>query len=136
MANAIYDTWKDLVLEAGVGEAALDLTAGTLKVAAIDTGVYTFSQAHDFWDDVVAGVIGTPVEITTITHAGGTLDGANVTFTDLTATSIEALVIFNDTGTPSTSRLVCYIDTNVTGLPLTTDGEATVTWDAVGIFDL
>ena len=137
MANAVYDLWKDLVLEAGTGEAALDLTSATLKVAAIDTGTYTFSQAHQFYDDgPEAGTVGTPVTLGSITHLAGTLDTADATFTDLDGTSIEALVLFMDTGTPGTSPLLCYIDTNVTGLPLTTDGEATVTWDASGIFDL
>jgi len=135
MTNAVYDAWKDLIASAGLGLAALDLTAATLKVAAIDTGVYTFSQAHDFFNDVT-GVIGTPVAIGSPTVTGKTIDGADATFTDLTATSIEALILYMDTGVSTTSPLVAYIDTGVTGLPLTTDGEATVTWDAAGIFDL
>ena len=135
MANAVYDLWKDLIASAGLGLATLDLTAATLKVAAIDTGVYTFSQAHEDFADV-SGVIGTPVELTSPTVTGKTIDAANATFTDLDGTSIEALLIYMDTGVAGTSPLVAFIDTGVTGLPLTTDGEATVAWDAAGIFDL
>ena len=136
MANALYDAWKDLILEAGVGEATLDLTAATLKVALIDTGTYTFSQAHVDYADL-SGVVGTDQAIATITHAGGTLDGDNVTWSGLTGDSAEALVIYMDTGVAGTSPLVAYIDTGVTGLPLTPSGaDVTLSWDAAGILDL
>ena len=136
MANVLYDAWKDLIASAGLGLAALDLTAATLKVAAIDTGVYTFSQAHDFFDDV-SGVVDTPVEIATPTVTGKTIDGGNVTFPGMTGVSVEALIIYMDTGVAATSPLVAYIDTNVTGLPITPSGaDVTLTWDAAGIFDL
>jgi hypothetical protein len=42
-----------------------------------------------------------------------------------------------DTGTAATSPLVAYIDTGVTGLPVTPNGgNITVTWNASGIFQL
>jgi hypothetical protein len=46
-------------------------------------------------------------------------------------------VIYVDTGTAATSPLVAYIDTGVTGLPVTPNGgNITVTWNASGIFAL
>ena len=67
--------------------------------------------------------------------AAGTFDGDNVTFSAVTtATSIEALIIYRNTGTATTSRLVLYEDTGVTGLPVTPNGgDITVTWNASGI---
>jgi hypothetical protein len=51
--------------------------------------------------------------------------------------SVEALVIYIDTGVAGTSRLVAYIDTGVTGLPVTPNGgDITITWNASGIFAL
>jgi len=136
MANAVYDAWKDLVASAGLGLATLDLTTATLTVAAIDTGTYTFSQAHEDFADV-SGVVDTPVEITSPTVTGKTIDGADVTFPEMTGVSIEALILYMDTGVAGTSPLIAYIDTGVTGLPLTPSGaDVVLTWDAVGIFDL
>ena len=47
----------------------------------------------------------------------------------MTGDPSEALVIYKDTGTESTSPLIMYIDT-ATGLPVTPNGgDITVTWD-------
>ena len=44
-------------------------------------------------------------------------------------------VIYIDTGVAGTSRLVAYIDTGVTNLPVTPNGgDITITWNASGIF--
>lgn len=137
MANAVYDNWKDLIGSAGLGLAALDLTAATVKVALVDTGVYTFSQSHDFFNDVSSAVVGTPQELGTPQFVGKNFDGADVTYSGLTGDTVEAIVIYVDTGTEGTSPLVAYLDTGVTGLPLTPSGaDVTLTWDAAGIFDL
>ena len=64
-------------------------------------------------------------------------DGDNVTFTAVSGASVEALVIYIDTGNTATSRLVAYIDTGVTGLPVTPNGgDISITWNASGIFQL
>lgn len=132
MANAIYPKWKEALMQ---GTAGTSLT-GTLKVALVDTGTYTYNAAHDFYDDV-SGVVGTPQTIGSKTYTNGTLDGADVSFTAVSGNSVEALILYLDTGTPSTSRLVAYLDTGQTGLPVTPNGgNISVTWDAAGIFTL
>jgi hypothetical protein len=133
MANAIYPKYKEALLG---GLTNIDLDGGTVKVALIDTGTYTYSTAHDFYNDVT-GVVGTPQTIGTTTVTNGTFDGDNVTFTAVSGNSVEALIIYIDTGVAGTSRLVAYIDTGVTGLPVTPNGgDITITWDAAGIFTL
>lgn len=130
MANAVYPLWKEAVIQATAGSSL----AGTLKAVLIDTADYTYSTAHDFYDDASAGAVGTPGTIGTKTYTGGLLDGDNVTFTAVSGDPCEAIIIFLDTGTPSTSRLVAYIDTGVTGLPVTPNGgDITITWNASGI---
>jgi hypothetical protein len=65
-------------------------------------------------------------------------DAADVTFTAVSGDVSEALVIYKDTGTASTSRLIAYIDT-ATGLAVTPNGgDITVIWpsDAGRIFSL
>lgn len=133
MANAIYPKFKEALLDAS---ANVDLNDGTVKVALVDTGTYTYSAAHDFLDDL-SGVVGTAQTIANTTVTGGVFDGDNVTFSAVTGDSVEALVIYIDTGTPATSRLVAYIDTGQTGLPVTPNGgDITVSWNASGIFAL
>ncbi len=130
MANAVYPIFKQELLQATSGTAL----TGTLKVALIDTADYTYSTAHDFWNDASAGSVGTPQTIGTKTYVNGLLDGDNVTFTAVTGDPCEAIILFLDTGTPSTSRLVAYIDTGVTGLPVTPNGgDIMSTWNASGI---
>lgn len=133
MANAIYPKYKEALLDAFTD---IDLQNLTAKVALIDTGTYTYSDTHDFFNDVT-GVVGTPQTLTTKSVTNGVFDAADVTFTSVTGNSVEALLIYIDTGVSSTSRLVAYIDTDVTGLPVTPNGgDITITWNASGIFAL
>lgn len=133
MANAIYPKWKEAVMQASSGSSL----AGTLKAVLIDTADYTYSAAHEFYTSASAGAVGTPGTIGSKTYVNGLLDGADVTFSAVTGDPCEAIIIFLDTGTASTSRLVAYYDTGVTGLPVTPNGsDITITWNASGIFQL
>jgi hypothetical protein len=138
MANAIYPIYKQSLL---AGDANADLDNDTATdgpfVALIDTATYTYSAAHDFYSDL-SGIVGTDQRITTPTVTTGLFDGANVTFTAVSGASVEALVIYRkNAGANTTWRLVAYIDTGVTGLPVTPNGgDITITWNASGIFQL
>lgn len=134
MANAIYPKYKEAILGGG---ANTDLLTGTVKVALVDTGVYTYNAADQFLTSLT-GVVGTAQTIgATKSVTNGLFDGGDVTYTSVTGNSVEALVIYIDTGTAGTSRLVAYIDTSVTGLPVTPNGgNITITWNASGIFQL
>lgn len=131
MANAIYPKYKQALLDA---DANVDLNDGTVKVA-LSTAAY--NSAHDFYDDVSASTVGTPQTINNTTVTDGLFDGDNVTYTAVTGNSAEALLIYIDTGSAATSRLVAWIDTSVTGLPVTPNGgDISITWNASGIFQL
>jgi len=133
MANAIYPLYKQALLD---GDSNIDLNDGTVKVALVDTGTYTYSASHDFLSDLT-GVVGTAQTIAATTVNNGLFDGDNVTFTAVTGNTVEALVIYIDTGVAGPSRLVAYIDTGVTGLPVTPNGgDITITWSGSGIFQL
>lgn len=133
MANAIYPLYKQALID---GDTLVDLNDLTVKVALVDTGTYTYSAAHQFLTSLT-GVVGTAQTITTTTVINGVFNGDNVTYTGVTGNSVEALVIYIDTGVAGTSRLVAYIDTGVTGLPLTPNGgDISITWGASGIFAL
>jgi hypothetical protein len=137
MANAVYPIYKKALLD-GAADSALTGTGATgLYCALVDTGTYTYNAAHDFYNDL-SGVVGTDQEITTVTTTGGLIDGDNLTFTAVTGNSVEALVLYRkNAGANTTWRLVAYIDTGVTGLPVTPNGgNITVTWNASGIIQL
>lgn len=138
MANAIYPIYKQNLL---AGTSGYDLDNNTVDdgpyVALVDTGTYTYSAAHDFYSDL-SGVVGTDQRIASPTVTTGTFDGNDVTFTAVTGNSIEALVIYrHNAGANTTWPLVAYIDTSVTGLPVTPNGGSiSITWNASGILTL
>lgn len=138
MANAIFPEYKEFLLaaSANVSLNVNDATDGPF-IALVDTGTYTYSAAHDFYNDL-SGIVGTDQRIVTPTVANGTFDGDNVTFTAVTGATVEALVIYRkNAGANTTWKLVCYIDTSVTGLPVTPNGgDISITFNASGIFSL
>lgn len=138
MANALYPTWKAALLQ-NLADSDLDGSGATgVYVALVDTGTYTYSAAHEFYSSL-SGVVGTDQEIgATKTYASGVFDGADLTFTAVSGNTVEALVIYRkNAGANTTWRLVAYIDTGVTGLPVTPNGgNITVGWNASGIFAL
>jgi hypothetical protein len=135
MANAIYPKFKQALLDSSTNA---DLNDNTVKVALIDTADEAYNAADEFLSDVTgAGIVGTAQTIGTTTVTTGLFDGDNVTFTAVTGDPCEALIIYIDTGVAATSRLVAFIDTGVTGLPVTPNGgDITITWNASGIFQL
>jgi hypothetical protein len=132
MTNYVYPKYKQALLD---GDTNIDLNDGTVKVAL---STATYNSAHDFYDDVSASTVGTPQTIANTTVTNGLFDGDNVTYTAVASGStVTALIVYIDTGSASTSRLVAFIDDGVTGFPLiTNNGDVTVTWNASGIFQL
>jgi sugar (pentulose or hexulose) kinase len=132
MPNAIYPKYKEAVLQSSANSSL----TGTVKVALVDTGAYTYSATHEFLTSLT-GRVGTDPTLASKTFANGVFDAADVAWTALTGNSAEALVIYIDTGTAGTSRLVAYIDTGVTNLPVTPNGgDVNLTFNASGIFAL
>lgn len=126
MANTLFDFARQRFLE-----AQLNWMTDTIKVILVDTGAYTPQTAvHQYLADIpISARIAGPVTLTSKTTTGGAADAADVTFTSVSGPSIEAIVIFSDTGTESTSPLIAWIDT-ATGLPITPNGgDIIVTWD-------
>lgn len=140
MANAIYDLFKQHSMKKDLFAA---LTAANVKVVAVDTTggtPYTFSQSHEFLDDITAGSRRfTSGNLASITVVGKTFDADNLVpaFASASAGSaFEALIFYIDSTVEATSNLIIFIDT-ATGLPLTPDGNnINVNFNASGIFDL
>lgn len=136
MANAIYNKYLEAVIQASANSSMAGSGTTGVYVALIDTGSYTFSQTHEFFSSVVAGKVGTEVELGTKTFTAGLFDAADSVLTAVSGNQSEALVVFiKNAGANTTWRLVGYIDTGVTGLPVTPNGgDVNIGWNASGIF--
>lgn len=129
MANALFDGGKERLL--GHATETIDLLADNIKAVLVDTGVHTINTATDVHlDDLTAGSVeATSGNLTSKTTTSGAFDAADVTFASVASgPSIEAVVLYKDSGTASTSPLIAVIDT-ATGLPVTpSGGDITVQW--------
>lgn len=125
MTSAVYDKAREKFLS-----ASINMTSDTIKAALVDTGTYTFSQSHEFYTSVSSAVVGTPQTLGNKTVTTGVFDADDVTFSALSGASIEAVVIYKDTGSAATSPLIAYIDSG-TGLPFTpSGGDLVIQWDS------
>jgi len=133
MANAIYDKFREARMTAATN---IDLENEDIRVILVDAADYTFSQAHDFLDDVPAGArLAATSAMTGKTVTNGVYDADDVTFAAVVGDIAEALIIYRHTGVEATSRLITYLDTGFTGLPVTPNGgDIVIQWDAAGIF--
>lgn len=128
--NKVYPKYKD----AAYTSAANSSIMGTLKVALVDLADYTYSDSHEFFTSIAAAVVGTPQVIANKTFAAGLLDGDDSRIPTVAGDESEALVLFLETGTAGTSRLVAYLDSGVTGLPVSPNGgPIDIIWNALGI---
>lgn len=135
MANAVYPKYKEAMLG---GAANVGLLGGNVKAILINTSLYTYAAAHQFLSDIAVGArTSISAALTGATVTNGTFLAANAIFALVTGATSQALVLYIDTGVEATSRLVAYLDTNITGLPITPNGgNITSAWDATGIFTL
>lgn len=135
MANFVYP----LALTA-FAKGQIDLLTGsTLKAMLVSTTTgagspqnYTYNSADEFITAVPAGArLTAGVALSGKAVAAGALTAASVLFPAVTqpaAQTGQKIVIYNDTGTPATSRLVALIDT-LTNLPVTPNGaDISITW--------
>ena len=126
MANTLYDYCRQRFLE-----AQINWMTDTVKVILVSTSAYTPQTAvHQYLSDIPTSArIAGPVTLTAKATTGGAADAADCTFTSVSGATINAIVIYKDTGTEATSPLIAYIDT-ATGLPITPNGgDIIVTWD-------
>ena len=139
MANALYPKWKEAIVQATANSALNGSGTTGVYAALIDTGVTGYNSTHEFFSSLASAQVGTEQEIgATKTYTNGIFDGADVTFPSVSGATCEAVVIFvKNAGANTTWRLVAFLDTNITNLPVTPNGgNISVSWNATGIFAL
>lgn len=106
MANTLFDSARQMFLE-----AQINWMTDTMKCILVDTGAYTVQTAtHKYLSDIATSArIAGPVTMTAKSTAGGAADAADCTFTAVSGPSIEAIVIYKDTGSEATSPLIAWM---------------------------
>jgi hypothetical protein len=126
MANALYGKGREAFLNADI-----DWLVDNIKAVLVDLADYTLAiDTHQFLSDIPAGArVATSGNLGSKTSTLGVADAADAVFTAATGDVSEAIVIYQDTGTAGTSRLICYIDV-ATNLPVTPNGgDINIAWD-------
>ena len=129
MANQLYDYGRE-----GFLAGDIDWDADNIVCVLVDTADYTLDAGADqHLDDIPAAArVATSGNFAGKTVTDGTADADNLTpaFSSVSGDVSEAIVIYQDTGVESTSRLIAYIDT-ATGLAITPNGgDIDIAWDA------
>ena len=126
MANALYDKGREAFLD-----GSADWDTNDIRLILIDEADDTIDLSVDdnLDDRAVASRVATSGSLASKTVTNGVADAADVTLSAVTGDQSESIDIYKHTGTESTSRLICNIDT-ATGLPVTPNGgDITITWD-------
>jgi hypothetical protein len=125
MVNALFDKGREAFLTANCS-----WIGDPIKAVLVDTGTYTPDLGiHQFLSDIPApSRVSISTDLTTKTATAGIADADDVVFIEVTGPESEALVLYRDTGTETTSNLIAYIDT-ATGLPVQPNGgDVAVGW--------
>jgi hypothetical protein len=120
----------------------VDFDTDTIKVALVSSSYTPDQDAHDYFNDVstyeVSGTGytagGNTLASKTATYDSANnvivLDAADTTWASSTITARYA-VVYDSTGTSSTSALIGYVDFGSD--QSSTNGNFTITWDSTGI---
>lgn len=133
MANALFSNAKEEFL---AGD--LDLEADDIKLVLYDTDDGSVSTGSDqFLDDIAsAGIEATSSNLSGKSITDGVFDADDVTLSNVSGDECEAIIIYQDSGSDSSSTLLVYID-NATGLPVQpNDGDISIVFDSSGVFSL
>jgi hypothetical protein len=124
MASMVYSNAKQLFLSAGLNLGGTT-TPGPIY-AALVSGSYSPQASDVYWSTPSADVIGTPVELTGISLTGGVFSAYAATFPSVASGTVANCVVYANTGTASTSPLICVFE----GLnQVANGGTITVDWN-------
>jgi hypothetical protein len=117
MANTLYPLFKQ-----ALENKEHNLSSDTIKATLIDLADYTYSASHSsFATDVPAGAKVATVTLTGLTTALGVFDSDDFVWPLVTGDQSEAIILWNDTH--ASDGLIAFIDTGMTGMPVTPTGS-------------
>ncbi len=127
MASALYPLGKKALLDADI-----DMLVDNLKLLLIDTADETYNAADQFHSNITgAGIVATSGNLAGKTTTSGVFDANDITITAVTGDTVEAVVLYKDTGVSATSALIAWFDVST----FTPNGsDVTVVFNASGLF--
>jgi hypothetical protein len=139
MADLVFNSYKADLLNGAIAHAS-----ATIKCALVTSSYTPNRDTHDFFNDVTNEVVGTGYtaggaalanKTVTIdnTDDEGVFDADDTSWATSTITARGA-VIYKDTGTPSTSPLMCYFDFGAD--KSSSGGTFQITWHSEGIINI
>lgn len=138
---ATTKTYGSLIAKAFNKE--VDFDSDTIKVALLSSSYTPNQDTDDYWNDVSSYEVtgtgytagGATLANKSVTYTSGTnvtkFDADDVSWTSSTITARYA-VIYDSTGTASTSALIGYVDFGSN--QSSSSGTFSIVWDAAGIF--
>lgn len=120
--SVVYPKGKD-----AAWSGAIDLTSDDVRVQLLDDTA-TYDPADGFLDDLGSVLVGSGVAVPGLSMVDGELfsSAPTVTIPSVAAgDDVAAAVLYVHTGTPSTSRLVAWVDRNPDTTPISfiTNGD-------------
>ena len=110
MATVVFDKGIKRVLNGGI---VLDGSTHTIKAVLIDENDVTPIDTMEFYSELSAGAVGTPVDISSnlsLDATSGEIRCAPFETGIFSGDPTESVLFFSDTGTPSTSPLIAKVD--------------------------
>jgi hypothetical protein len=126
VSDAIYPAAKEKFLG-----GQLNWLTDPIQCVLVGTANYTFSAAHASMADVpVAARIATSGTLSGRTATLGVADASDISFGSTVGNIVNAVILYRNSGTDSSSPLIAYLDTALSGLPLNPNGAPiAITWD-------
>ena len=122
MTNHLFPYGREGFLDGGI-----DWDTNTIRLTLIDRDSYKISggSVHRFYGVVTALAARVKVSdinaLLTKTVTSGIADAGNITLSAVSGNAVGAIIIWADSGSVDTSRLIAYVDTG-TGLPTSPNG--------------
>jgi hypothetical protein len=134
MADVLFNKGKTELQNGGI-----DLLTDTIKVALVNSGYSPDKDSDEHFDDITNEVVGSgytsggnalasKTSTQDNTNDQAVFDADDLVFSAVTLSGVVAGVLYKDTGTPSTSPLIGYIDFGDTFDPDASD--LTIVWNA------
>lgn len=127
MTAALYDHGRQAFLNADI-----DWSSDDIRVLLVHEPEYTVDLVnHQYLSSIPAPArVATSPLLAGKTSTAGVAGASNTVFTALTGAVVHAVVLFQDTGDPATSRLIAY-NNEYPSLPFTPNGgDLTIEWDS------
>lgn len=125
MSSQLYPKGAENFLD---GE--IDLGADNIKLLFYSG---SYNSAHEFHADLTGGsIVGTSPNLAGKTVTNGVFDANDLTVTGASASAFTHVVLYQDTGSSATSRLIAFFDV----ASFTPSGDVLVIFHASGLFSI